>query len=141
MADTEKTGITIRGMAPLLQVYDMPASIHFYRDILGFEVVNPTGSDDVDWVLLRLQGVELMLNTRYEKPDRPVAPDPVRVAVHEDTAIYFGCPDVQAAYTYLLARGAPVKEPVITGYGFRALYVTDPDGFDLVFHWPLDNEK
>ena len=32
-------GVEIRGMAPLLQVFDMPASIAFYRDVLGFEVV------------------------------------------------------------------------------------------------------
>jgi len=28
-------GIEIRGMALLLQVFDMPASIAFYRDALG----------------------------------------------------------------------------------------------------------
>jgi len=27
--------IEIRGMAPLLQVFDMPTSIGFYRDMLG----------------------------------------------------------------------------------------------------------
>ena len=31
--------IEIRGMAPLLQVFDMPTSIAFYRDVLRFEVV------------------------------------------------------------------------------------------------------
>ena len=31
--------VEIRGMAPLFQVYDMPTSIAFYRDVLGFEVV------------------------------------------------------------------------------------------------------
>ena len=31
--------IEVRGLAPLLQVYDMPTSIHFYRDLLGFELV------------------------------------------------------------------------------------------------------
>jgi hypothetical protein len=30
--------IEIRGMAPLLQVFDMTASIVFYRDVLGFQV-------------------------------------------------------------------------------------------------------
>ncbi|MFZ0213142.1 MAG: VOC family protein [Candidatus Acidiferrales bacterium] len=32
--------IDIRGMTPLLQVFDMRASIAFYRDVLGFEVVS-----------------------------------------------------------------------------------------------------
>lgn len=32
--------IVVKGMAPLLQVFDMPAAIAFYRDKSGFEVVN-----------------------------------------------------------------------------------------------------
>ncbi|MEQ8179792.1 MAG: VOC family protein [Amphiplicatus sp.] len=28
------------GMAPLLQVYDMPEALAFYRDVLGYEVVS-----------------------------------------------------------------------------------------------------
>lgn len=31
--------LDIHGIAPLLQVFDMPTSIHFYRDVLGFEIV------------------------------------------------------------------------------------------------------
>ena len=31
--------IEIRGIAPLIQVYDMPTAVHFYRDLLGFELV------------------------------------------------------------------------------------------------------
>ena len=31
--------LAIRGLASLLQVFDMPRSIHFYRDLLGFEVL------------------------------------------------------------------------------------------------------
>jgi len=38
--------IDIRGLAPLLEVFDMPASIHFYRDVLGFEVVSTSGPGD-----------------------------------------------------------------------------------------------
>jgi glyoxylase I family protein len=92
--------IEIRGMAPLLQVFDMPTAIAFYRDVLGFEVVStskPRG-EHFDWALLKLNGVELMLNTAYEDDARPPVPDPARIAAHDDTAIYFGCPDVDAAY-------------------------------------------
>jgi glyoxylase I family protein len=99
--------IDIRGMAPLFQVFDMPTSIKFYRDALGFEVVatsKPRG-EHFDWALLRLNGVELMLNTAYEEDARPAVPDPVRIAAHEDTCLYFGCPDVGGAYAYLRGRG------------------------------------
>ncbi len=129
----------IKGIAPLLQVYDMPTSVRFYRDQLGFEIVGSDRKppDNFDWVLMRLDGVELMLNTAYESEDRPGAPDPARVAAHADTAIYFGCPDVDATFTLLRGRGVPVKAPTLTSYGFRSMSVKDPDGYNLVFHWPV----
>jgi glyoxylase I family protein len=135
--------IEIRGMAPLLQVFDMPTSIAFYRDKLGFEVATtsagPKPGNDHDrfgWALLRLNGAELMLNTAYEDDARPPAPDPARVAAHDDTAIYFGCPDVDAAYAHLRERGVNVKAPTIAPYGMKQLYLTDPDGYSLCFQWP-----
>jgi len=130
--------IEIRGMAPLLQVFDMPTSVGFYRDVLGFEVEStskPRG-ELFDWALLKLNGVELMLNTAYEDHARPSVPDPARIAAHDDTAIYFGCPDVDAAYAHLRARGVAVKEPEAAHYGMKQLYVSDPDGYNLCFQWP-----
>jgi glyoxylase I family protein len=132
--------IEIRGLTSLLQVFDMPTSIEFYRDVLGFEVVrtsNP-GSDRFGWALLRLNGTELMLNTAYEDHDRPALPDPARIAAHEDTILYFDCPDVDAAYTHIRARGVDVKEePKIVPYGMKQLYLLDPDGYGLCFQWPV----
>ena len=47
-------GIAIRGLCPLIQVYDMPTSLRFYRDILGFAEVQKSGQgDDVGWAWLR----------------------------------------------------------------------------------------
>jgi glyoxylase I family protein len=130
--------IQIRGLCPLLQVFDMPTSIKFYRDVLGFEVVSTSnpGADNFGWALLRLNGAELMLNTAYDDDMRPPVPDPIRVAAHDDTAIYFGCPDVDAAYAHLLDRGVDVDEPRIARYGMKQLYVTDPDSYNLCFQWP-----
>jgi catechol 2,3-dioxygenase-like lactoylglutathione lyase family enzyme len=131
-------GIEIRGMAPLLQVFDMPTSIRFYRDVLGFEVVStskPRG-ERFDWALLKLNGVELMLNSAYEDEARPPAPDSARTVAHDDTAIYFGCPDVDAAFVHLRSRGMNVNEPKVAHYGMKQLYVHDPDGYNLCFQWP-----
>jgi glyoxylase I family protein len=73
--------IPIQGLVPLLEVFDMPRSIAFYRDVLGFEVVSTSEPGDYfDWALLRLNEVELILNTAYERHERPAAPDPVRIA-------------------------------------------------------------
>lgn len=131
--------VTLRGMAPLFQVFDMPAAVKFYTDVLGFEVVNTSvvSGEHFDWAWLRRNEIELMLNTAYEQDQRPPYPDPARIAAHEDTSLYFGCPDVDALYAYLLTKQVTVQKPIITGYGWKALYVRDPDGYLLCFHWPV----
>ncbi len=30
--------LVVRGLCPLLQAFDMPRSLRFYRDVLGFEI-------------------------------------------------------------------------------------------------------
>jgi len=129
--------IKVEGSAPLIQVFDMPTSVAFYRDVLGFTVVRQSGpGDDFDWGLLKLDGAELMLNTAYEKEDRPPTPDRARIAAHEDTAFYLGCRDVDAAYEYLRLRGVDVQEPTVAPYGMKQLYLKDPDAYVICFQWP-----
>jgi catechol 2,3-dioxygenase-like lactoylglutathione lyase family enzyme len=133
--------IQVRGMAPLLQVFDMPASIRFYCDVLGFEIVSTDGkpAPNFDWVWLRLNdAADLMLNTRYESDDRPPAPEPSRVAAHDDIGLYFGCPDVDGAYALLSKKGVEAKEPKVAPYGMKQLYLTDPDGYVLCFQHPAN---
>jgi len=134
-------GVEIRGMAPLLQVFDMPTAVRLYRDVLGFELLSASGEGEhSDWVLLRYAGVELMLNTAYESDSRPPAPDPERVAHHRDTGLYFGCEDLDRAYAHLRAHGANAQPPGVAPYGMKQMYVTDPDGYILCFQWPASDE-
>jgi len=131
--------LSLEGMCPLLQVFDMPTSVAFYRDLLGFEVIESAPSDEPwDWVWLRSNDAEVMLNTAYEAAHRPPAPDPARIAAHADTAIYFGCRDVEGAYESLSGRGIELGRPLTAPYGMRQLYVLDPDGYNLCFQWPAE---
>ncbi|MGA8108156.1 MAG: VOC family protein [Acidobacteriaceae bacterium] len=131
--------IEVRGVCPLLQVYDMPTALRFYRDKLGFEVANTSpllGPDKFHWALLRLGSAEIMLNTAYEfDSERPVPADRARVAAHGDTVLYFGCPDVDGAYEALRAKGVAVKPPKVAPYGMKQLPLQDPDGYELCFQW------
>lgn len=135
--------LPLQSLCPLLQVFDMAKSLAFYRDILGFVAVQASppadqvGPDRHDWVWLRCDGAELMLNTRYDPDDvRPPVPDASRVAAHDDTALFIGCPDVDGVYAHLLAHHVAVKAPKVAPYGMKQLYVKDPDGFSLCFQWP-----
>jgi catechol 2,3-dioxygenase-like lactoylglutathione lyase family enzyme len=130
--------IKVRGMAPLIQVFDMPTSVAFYRELLGFELIGRSDPDQ-EWAfaMLQLDDAVLMLNTVYEEAERPEAPDPARVAAHVDVALYFGAPDVDAVYEHLRAKGLAVEPPTITSYGFRVVIVRDPDNYALCFQWPV----
>ena len=135
----------LRYICPLLQVFDMPASLAFYRDLLGFEIVEAAppaaqvAKDAHDWVWLQRGELNLMLNTAYD-PDaeRPPFPDAARVAAHEDTALFFGAPDVDAVYVHLRAHGVAVDPPNVAPYGMKQLSLKDPDGFAICFQWPVE---
>jgi glyoxylase I family protein len=65
------------GLTPLIGVWDMPASLAFYRDLLGFTVV--FASPEVEtaegrfshYMWLKFGGAEVMLNTLYDSNERP----------------------------------------------------------------------
>jgi catechol 2,3-dioxygenase-like lactoylglutathione lyase family enzyme len=134
--------IELRGMTPLLQVFDMPTSLAFYCDVLGFEIVQTdsnTTAPNHNWVWIKRGKIDLMLNTAYESDKRPPAPDPSRVANHEDTGLFIAAPDVDAIYAHLRTKGIEVKEPSVAPYGMKQLYVRDPDGFGLCFQWAANS--
>jgi glyoxylase I family protein len=134
--------IEIQGMTPLLQVFDMAASLEFYCGVLGFKIVQTdsnTTAPNHNWVWLRLNDIDLMLNTAYEYDKRPPEADPRRLATHHDATLYFGAPDVDAVYAHLRAKGLEVKEPKVAPYGMKQLFFRDPDGFGLCFQWKAES--
>jgi catechol 2,3-dioxygenase-like lactoylglutathione lyase family enzyme len=134
--------IAIRGLCPLLQVFDMPTSLRFYRDVLGFAEVSKSGEgDDVHWAWLRHGDAEVMLNTAYDDGQRPPTPDATRVAAHADTSLFMGCQDLESAYTYLASQGVKAQPPRVAPYGVKQLFATDPDGYELCFQWPVEETE
>jgi catechol 2,3-dioxygenase-like lactoylglutathione lyase family enzyme len=116
----------------------MQASLSFYRDVLGFEIVQRSSSDDdCDWVWLKRDGAELMLNRMYEPDSRPGARDKLRSIGHADTGLYMATPDVDAMYSYLVQRGITADRPVVRPYGMKQLYLKDPDGYGVCFQWAV----
>lgn len=136
--------LDIRGMCPLLSVFDMRSSIAFYRDVLGFEVTahsEPREEVLFHWALLKCDGIELMLNTAYDEGMRPETPEAQRTGAHGDVTLYFGAPDVDAAYVYLREKGVAHNPPKVAWYGMKQLYFTDPDGYGVCFQWPATEQE
>jgi catechol 2,3-dioxygenase-like lactoylglutathione lyase family enzyme len=122
------------GPCPLIEVFDMPTSIRFYRDVLGFQIRSSSGPvPDCGWVWLDSGTAELMLNTMYDDDKRPAVRDPKRTSAHRDTCLYFGCNDLDGAYEHLSANGVAERPPEVAYYGMRQLYLRDPDGYGLCF--------
>lgn len=129
--------LDLRGFSPLVLVKDFSAALQFYCDDLGFEVVSVSAPDyGPGWALLQLHGAELMLNGMHDGASVPAPMSGQRQAAHGDTALYFGCPDLDAAYEHFRERGVDLQPPMLTGYGFRSISLNDPDGYTLVLHWP-----
>lgn len=102
--------IKAQGVVPLLQVYNMHRSTAFYRDVLGFEVLQTHEPDGhLYWAMLKLGGTRIMLNARFEDDERP-ASEPANTG-HNDLTLYFDCPNVEEAYEHLRTKGSRVSAP------------------------------
>lgn len=130
--------LVLESAVALREVFDMPRSVAFYRDVLDFEVAATSGQEsleEVGWALLRNGDAELMLNTQYEPPHRPEAPNPDRTAAHANTCLFLACRDLDAAYAHLRGKVLDVAPPVVRPYGMRQLAVSDPDGYGICLQW------
>ena len=131
--------IKVEHLTPLIQVFDMPRSLRFYRDLLGFKVMADSGDgDSSSWVWIQLDGLNLMLNDQYEPGSVPDAPPAERVRWHDDTCLYFGCADVDGAYAYLVSKGIDLEPPKVAPYGMKQLLLSDPDNYQICFQWPAE---
>lgn len=113
------------GLTPPLEVFDLPTSLSFYRDVLGFRLLE---GDDSWWCMLQWGGATLMLNTAYERDERPLQPEPPRVRGHADTSLYFDA-DPDEICALLKSQDWPATAPTLTSYGMWLTSTHDPDGF------------
>ena len=114
--------------AVTLATHDMRRAIEFYR-MLGFHPVH--GGEDADFASLRAG--PNFLNLIAQPVDRQWTWWG-RVIFYES--------DVDGLYARLVAAGyRPVMTPQDADWGERFFHLTDPDGHELSFAWPLTAER
>lgn len=114
---------------------DAEAAIAFYRDVLGFEVRNDVGYEDMRWITVGPAGqpeVNIVLS--------PPAVDPGITEEERQTivemmakgtyaSLLLATPDLEGVFARLQARDADiVEEPTDQPYGVRDCAVRDPAG-------------
>jgi catechol 2,3-dioxygenase-like lactoylglutathione lyase family enzyme len=119
--------IEVRSVCALLQVFDMPTSVRFYRDVLGFELIReePMGPG-MSWIQLAPagQGVTIALVTWFDK----MKPGGLQgVMVNTD--------DLDAEHRRLRSQGLEIGDIKQEPWGRYAMF-SDPDGNGWILRQP-----
>ena len=114
----------------VLIVEDLDRALHFYTRVLGLRLGHRSG----DYAQLDTGGTRLALYTRSAMAETLSIPLAVAAANAPGFEIAFKVADVDAAFSELIARGAPaVVPPTDRFWGQRTAYVRDPDGHLVEF--------
>lgn len=120
--------MTITEMTPLLNVEDADSSIAFYRDALGFEVVQTFEADGATvWALLTSGDTKLMIN----QPDHADSKGRRNAASYGDVVLYCTVESARDRHADLAARGLTVGEVTTEAYGMEEFLLRDPDGYEI----------
>lgn len=115
------TGIS----AVTLATHDMWRAVGFYR-VLGFEMLY--GGEEAPFTSFRAGPGYLNL----------IAQPPEQRWSWWGRVIFYDC-EVDALHARLVAAGyRPSTAPQDAAWGERFFHITDPDGHELSFAWPLD---
>ena len=107
-----------------LKVANMGASVRFYRDILGMELVY--GGGEAYFSSLRTPDAELpILNLEQDS------------GATRWGRMIFHVSDVDSFWTYLTESGFDPERPQDASWGERYFHMHDPDGHELSFARPL----
>jgi catechol 2,3-dioxygenase-like lactoylglutathione lyase family enzyme len=124
----------IESMCPFFIVSNVPQTIAFYTDRLGFDTSYKEPEEDPFFAIVARDGAWLFVKAGEASP----LPNPKRdPAMKWDAYCYTPDPDALAAE--FTGRGASFSKPLgITTEGLRGFEITDPDGYVLFFGRPRE---
>jgi catechol 2,3-dioxygenase-like lactoylglutathione lyase family enzyme len=117
----------ITAAAPVLLVKDVTVSAEWYRDKLGFTIVEYYGTPP-NFVITQRDGHYLM----FRKSENEFKPN--WKIVEKTSDVYFWVDDVETLYKEFIKSGAKIDYELYTApYGVREFGVNDPDEYDISF--------
>lgn len=120
-------------LRPMLAVTDLPRTIRFYVEKLGFNCNSMFGNPPV-WCDLDRDGVSIMFNA----PPRDKVLRDVPRPSKDYQVFYFNTPDVTALHAEFTRRGLSPTPLRVTVYGMKEFELRDPDDYWLWFGQATD---
>ena len=126
----------VAGISPFFIVSDVPSSLAFYRDRLGFEIsFQGPAPDDIFFGIVCRGGAQILLKDVGVAPQPNCQRDVKRGIARWDAYVHVPDPDALAAEFALrrVAFSEPLKN---TDDGLRGFELKDVDGYVLFFGRP-----
>ena len=110
----------------LIYVRDVKRASRFYRDLLGFQMIEETA----DYARLRSPNSNSTIGLHKLSGQMPSLP------AHEGIRLYFEVKDLDQLCRKLSSEGVKIDEmPENMPWGWRHAYLRDPDGHELSLYW------
>ena len=109
--------------AVTLRVANMGASVQFYRDVLGLEIIY--GGEGSYFTSLRTKDGKTILNLEHGNVDTRWG------------RLIFHVSDVDQLWAHLRKKGFQPDRPQDASWGERYFHMPDPDGHELSFARPI----
>ena len=119
-------------VAPVVVVRDLAVSLAYWRDVMGFTVID-TFKDPPIMAFMGRRGIQFMLRETGGDP----IPGTNRSYVGTAWDAHVWVDDADALHAEMTARGATVSGLRDTFYGNREFEVTDPGGYLIAFGGPI----
>jgi lactoylglutathione lyase len=129
------SGANVRQAVPFFAVSDMEASVRFYVDGLGFEMIHKwIDAGTVRWCWLQRGGAALMLQDMRREGGTSWSPEGT---LGLGVSVMFICDDALAIYREVTGRGVEASRPFV-GNGMWVTSLRDPDGYSVEFESTTD---
>ncbi|HKJ30894.1 MAG TPA: VOC family protein [Balneolales bacterium] len=124
--------MTFNKLTPKVMVDDINKTITFYRNVLGFELINAEPDNgDVHWAMMKRDEIEIMFQTRNS-----ISKDYAEfqeMKTNAPIAFYIDLDNVNKLYSHLKDKTTTLSDLHITSYGAVEFSIRDCNGYILTF--------
>jgi hypothetical protein len=134
MDQETRTEPNVLQAVPFFSVANIEESVRYYVDLDFVMTRKWIDQGKLRWCWLQIGNAALMLQEFRKEGHNPWVP---AGKVGEGVSIYFQCSDALAVYRAATRRGVKATRPTV-GNGQWETFVSDPDGYKVVFVSPTD---